>query len=132
MSIVDAAQAGLVNIGAAVVQIAAGRDHTCVVTVQGKVRCWGQGAHGELGHGDTETIGDDEPPSAAGDVSLPEGAVQVVAGDSFTCALLESGKVSCWGLGEDGRLGLGNQRTIGDDELPSSVEPLLPFRRKLP
>lgn len=59
-----------VDVGASVVAIAAGNDHTCVVTDHGTVRCWGLAFFGRLGYGDDEHIGDDEAPSSAGDVPV--------------------------------------------------------------
>lgn len=123
------AAVGPVDVGAEVAQIAAGREHTCALTTQGRVRCWGAGARGALGYGTTYDVGDDEPPASLGDVDLAEKAVQVAAGDSFTCALLQSGRVSCWGSGGDGEIGYGATSNIGDDELPRDVRPLEPFRR---
>lgn len=48
----------------------------------------------------------------------PSGALQVVAGDYHTCALLPSRKVRCWGDAQYGQLGYGNTNEIGDDEMP--------------
>ena len=45
----------------------------------------------------------------------------VSAGGAFTCALLTTGKVRCWGYSGQGRLGYGNLRDIGDNETPASV-----------
>ncbi len=116
-----------IALGVPAVQIAAGRDHACALTGAGRVRCWGAGRHGALGQGSTANIGDDELPAARGDVPLAERAVQVVAGDSFSCALLETGRVSCWGRGDDGQLGYGAPADVGDDELPLELAPLEPF-----
>ena len=127
VSVMDASQSGLVHLGARAVQIAAGYDHTCALKVDGAVRCWGNGASGSLGYGSTDSIGDDETPIIMPDVELAEPATSVVAGHGFTCALLESGAVSCWGSGADGRLGNGNEQNIGDDEEPASIEPISPF-----
>ncbi len=49
-------------------EIAAGDLHTCARLQGGKLRCWGEGDLGRLGYGNTEDIGDDEPPAMAGDV----------------------------------------------------------------
>jgi alpha-tubulin suppressor-like RCC1 family protein len=113
--------AGNVPVGGTVVQIAAGDFHTCALLDTGAVRCWGRGEAGRLGRGDTEGIGDDEPPSDAGDVSVGGRVVQIAAGGDHTCALLASGSVRCWGLGTDGQLGYRDTENIGDDELPSSA-----------
>ena len=104
----------------------AGRYHTCAVVPPAKLRCWGLGVDGALGHGDTATIGDDEPPAAAGPVDVGPGrSVEAVsAGTAHTCALLDRGAVRCWGFGGDGRLGYANTLTIGDDEPPAAAGPV--------
>ena len=122
-----AAEAAVVPVGEVVTRIAAGHRHTCALTVSGAVRCWGDGAHGALGYGNTLTVGDDEPPAQAGAVQLGESAVQIDAGDGFTCALLQSGAVRCWGLGLGGRLGNGSEEDIGDDEVPADKSPIAVF-----
>jgi cysteine-rich repeat protein len=115
------ASAGDVNVGGAITQIVAGNAHTCAVLATGKVRCWGAGADGRLGYGNTTTIGDTESPASAGDVSLGGAVVQLAAGERHTCAVLATADVKCWGAGADGRLGHGNTLSIGDDEVPSTV-----------
>ncbi len=112
---------GAVDLGAAAVGVVAGHFHTCALSDTGGVRCWGKAEHGQLGYGSTETIGDDETPSSAGEVDVGGVVVQLAAGHAHTCALLETGKVRCWGQSNDGQLGYGNTNTIGDDETPSSV-----------
>ncbi|KAK3254652.1 hypothetical protein CYMTET_36142 [Cymbomonas tetramitiformis] len=46
-----------VNLGEEALQIAGGGHHTCVVTVDGHVRCWGAGSNGQLGQEDTSNVG---------------------------------------------------------------------------
>jgi len=120
------AAAGDVDVGGDVVEVAVGSGisaggHTCARLRRGSVRCWGDGSVGALGYGNTETIGDDESPAAAGDVNIGGAAIQIVAGDGFSCALLQGGNVRCWGYGRRGRLGYGNTETIGDDESPAAA-----------
>ena len=105
---------GKVAIGGPVRAVSVGSTHACALMVNGEVRCWGDPMrNGSLGYGDTRVIGDDEYPSEAGAVKLTEPAKQVAAtGLAHTCALLESGKVACWGkLYED-------VSALGDDEYP--------------
>ena len=123
----NAATAAIVALGEVVTSITGGDRHTCALTLSGAVRCWGDGASGALGYGNVKRIGDDESPAAAGVVQLGERAVQVEAGNGFTCALLESGTVRCWGEGDSGRLGTGTDADVGDDELPLSVPPVEVF-----
>ncbi|RME92109.1 MAG: hypothetical protein D6767_03920 [Candidatus Hydrogenedentota bacterium] len=113
--------AGDVNVGGTVTQIAAGYNHTCALLDTGKIRCWGDASSGQLGYGNTTTIGDNESPSSVGYVNVGGTATHLAAGYNHTCALLDTGKIRCWGAGSYGQLGYGNTATIGDNELPSSV-----------
>jgi cysteine-rich repeat protein len=115
------ATAGDVGVGGRVVRLAAGEAHTCALLDRGAVRCWGEGASGRLGYGNTNDIGDDESPVVAGDVNVGNGVVQVAAGGEHTCALMDTGPVRCWGNGLAGRLGYGNTNDIGDNETPASA-----------
>jgi alpha-tubulin suppressor-like RCC1 family protein len=115
------ADAGDINIGGKVVQIAAGMLHTCALLETGNVRCWGAGHEGRLGYGNHENIGDDETPADAGDLDIGGQIIQISAGEYATCALLAGGGVRCWGLAENGELGYGNLETIGDDETPADA-----------
>jgi alpha-tubulin suppressor-like RCC1 family protein len=122
------ASAGDVDVGGVVAHVAAGGYHTCALLENGAVRCWGSAHHGQLGYGNTEAIGNDETPASAGDVDVGGTVVQIAAGLWHTCALLEGGRVRCWGGGvpsEDpfnfGQLGYGNTVAIGDNETPASA-----------
>jgi alpha-tubulin suppressor-like RCC1 family protein len=137
-------EVGDVVVGGSVSQIATGREHTCALLRSGSVRCWGRNKDGQLGYGHTDTVGDENDiyhvccvnkrtsrppptklslstPAKAGDVPLGGRAVQITAGYKHTCALLDTGKIRCWGNNEHGQLGYGHTRTIGDDETPASV-----------
>ncbi len=102
-----------------------GDEHSCALAA-GRVRCWGSGAYGQLGYGNTEDVGDDETPSSAGNVDLGETTpvIQVASGYAHTCALLASGRVRCWGANGSGQLGLGHTLQIGDDETPGTQGPV--------
>ena len=115
-----------IGTGRRAVAIAAGTDHTCAILDTGRVRCWGFGADGLLGYGNTTTIGDNEHPASAGPVNLGSGrrAVAIAAGLYHTCVILDTGRVRCWGWGGQGALGYGNTDTIGDNEAPAAVSPV--------
>lgn len=113
-----AGASALVSLGGEATQVSIGAAHSCAVLESGAVRCWGSGASGRLGYGDTDDVA---LPSDAGDVPLGGAAVQVSAGEDHTCVVLDTGAVRCWGAGGSGRLGYGNFDTIGDDEDPSTA-----------
>jgi alpha-tubulin suppressor-like RCC1 family protein len=74
------------------VEVAVGLDHACVRKTSGAVVCFGSNAKGQLGDGSLQ--------SSLAPVPV-EGLVgsvrQIVARAKFSCALVESGAVSCWG-----------------------------------
>jgi alpha-tubulin suppressor-like RCC1 family protein len=115
------ASQGYVNLGGRATKISAGSQHTCAVLTTGKVRCWGRNDNGQLGYGHSNNVGDNEAVWTAGDVSVGGLVKDVAAGGYHTCALLTTGKVRCWGLGDHGQLGYGNTTEIGDNEHPSTV-----------
>lgn len=89
-----------------------------------RIKCWGLGNNGQLGYGDTSNRGSD--PNTMGD-NLPlvdlgtESRVkQVSPGRYFTCALLITNNLKCWGYGGSGSLGSGSQSqiTATGDALP--------------
>ena len=84
----------------AIVELAAGESHTCARRVDGTVECWGSNSYGELGNGGT--LRSEQPVPV---LDLGGGARSIGLGDSFGCALLDNGRVSCWGDNEDGRVG---------------------------
>ncbi len=110
-----------VNLGVAATQLSVGGGHACVLLADGSARCWGRNEHGQLGLGHTDDIGDDEPAGAGGPIALGGAAIQISAGGSHTCALLEGGDVRCWGSGDKGKLGYGSEANIGDDETPEAA-----------
>jgi alpha-tubulin suppressor-like RCC1 family protein/flagellar hook assembly protein FlgD len=87
-----------------VVSVAAGVDHTCAITDDGQLWCWGGNGNAQLG--DTTLVDHDLPAS----LTYWSGkAEQVVAGDQFTCASNNFGLVYCWGANLGGQVGSGNQ-----------------------
>jgi len=94
------------GLSGAVNTIAAGDDHTCVVTNAGQVQCWGFNEIGQLGDGTTL-----DRNSAVNVVGL-EGVRSMAAGWGHTCALSEAGSVYCWGSNEFGQLGVDTEEEI--------------------
>jgi alpha-tubulin suppressor-like RCC1 family protein len=97
-------------------QIATGYGHTCALISDGTVTCWGYGADGQLGTGNTNTS--DVPVAVTGGALENKTVTQIATGAYHTCALISDGTVTCWGFGADGQLGTGN--TI-DSNIPVAV-----------
>ena len=84
-------------------------SQTCALMSGGGVQCWGYNEEGEVGNG---TAGANT--ATPGPVTnLSSGAKAVATGGNFSCALMTSGTVSCWGSNSLGQLGNGS--TTGSD-----------------
>lgn len=59
---------GDVDVGGVVTRLTASWYETCAILEGGALRCWGSGYRGKLGHGNSESVGDDETPASAGDI----------------------------------------------------------------
>jgi alpha-tubulin suppressor-like RCC1 family protein len=92
--------------------------HTCVRLDTTQIKCWGGSGHGETGLGSKQTRGG--RPGEMGDalpiVDLGAGSPEALVSQSaHNCAIIEGGKVKCWGANWLGQLGLGDTESRGDD-----------------
>ncbi|MBL7714708.1 MAG: hypothetical protein JNL01_04515 [Bdellovibrionales bacterium] len=124
-------------------QITAGKTHACM-RVQRTLPpfnvtayCWGDNRLGALGNGGCKASACGNPnPDPNEDpltvpmfhinryprsVGIPTGSTSISAGDNFTCAILATGQVSCWGHNTSGQLGGGPTSTEAYDATPSAV-----------
>ena len=86
--------------------LAAGAMHTCAITRDNTLDCWGFDASGELGGGDSAVdcgIGPCSPEPRP--VVSARRFESVVAGHQHTCAV-SGGEVWCWGNNSHGQLGV--------------------------
>lgn len=87
--------------------IAAGVHHACALD-HGRVLCWGLDRRGMLGvgeHGLGEFVTTPMPVLGLADAGP---IVQLDADYDFTCALGQDGGVWCWGVNDEGQLGVGD------------------------
>ena len=83
------------------VQMSAGDWHTCAILDDASMECWGRNDHGQLGDG---TNADSRTPVS---VTLPgEKFLAVSTGAKHTCAVTDTWALKCWGLNENGQLGI--------------------------
>jgi alpha-tubulin suppressor-like RCC1 family protein len=92
-------------------QVSVGDEHACALLSSHRVDCWGDNRYGKLGdgvkhHGFKNTYGIDISPAPV-QVSGIKNATAISAGGEYTCALLSSGRVECWGYDAYGQLGNG-------------------------
>lgn len=73
-------------------QLVASGGHACALSAEGTARCWGDNFKEQLGN-DNGTIDSTVPVDVVG----LSGAVALSAGAGYTCAVLETGALSCWG-----------------------------------
>jgi len=92
----------VVGMASGVVEVSCGRNHTCALTDAGKVTCWGQNEHGQLGDGTLDVRHVPTPVSGLG----PDVAT-IAAGDVHSCAIVSPATAMCWGANWDGQLGNG-------------------------
>ena len=99
-----------------IVQLGAGRNHTCALKSDGQVLCWGNQRYGILGNGNGgDTYGDfttrpslvklnsgDDPEDFLDDI------VRLGIGNEHSCVLKSDKKVWCWGRGRYDKFGNGN------------------------
>ncbi|MCY1071678.1 hypothetical protein OV090_43440 [Nannocystis sp. RBIL2] len=103
------------DLGGPVAQLSVSETHACALLQDGTLRCWGSNFYGQLGYGDTNHRGDapGEMPPPPVDVGGP--VARVTASTDFTCAVLTSGEVRCWGRNSGTQLGYAASGTaVGD------------------
>ncbi|MFY0580814.1 RCC1 domain-containing protein [Cystobacter fuscus] len=105
-----------------VVDIATGRGHVLALGADGRVRSWGLGISGQLGHGKSGMLGSRAQPVDVLDVT---DAVAVSALNNVGFALSASGTLWAWGQNSNAQLGDGG---LAERPRPIQVRGLGPVR----
>jgi alpha-tubulin suppressor-like RCC1 family protein len=87
-------------------QVSAGANHTCGITSDRRLYCWGANYNGQVGDGTSGAENSRSRPVPVG------GALrfrQVSAGRGYTCAVTTDNLVYCWGWNDFGQLGDGTK-----------------------
>jgi alpha-tubulin suppressor-like RCC1 family protein len=99
-----------------VTDVSAGYHHACAIA-NSRAYCWGAGANGRLGNGDT--VDSAVPVLVDGGDMAGKNVTAISAGYNFTCAIAD-GDVYCWGYGGMG--GMGNGTAAADNPDPVEVD----------
>jgi len=86
--------------GISFVALDAGGDHTCGLTEDDAVYCWGRNDDGQLGDGSTTSQLQPVPVAGGERFSF------VAAGADYTCGLSPAGEAYCWGANDANQLGV--------------------------
>ncbi|KAG5179299.1 regulator of chromosome condensation 1/beta-lactamase-inhibitor protein II [Tribonema minus] len=90
--------------------IAAGGHNTCVLLDDFTVKCWGEGKYGQLGQGRKTDLF--LPPISAINLGPGRTAKAIATSGHHMCAILDDSTVKCWGEGDYGEFGLGNNAEL--------------------
>ena len=115
--------------GTQVTSIASGEKHNCVITQLMESYCWGEDGNNRL-NTEYECTNDFTNGCYNNDRHIPatsilpagRNAIAVVAGDEWTCLLLDNGGVYCFGNNGKGELGNGSTNGQGPNYVPMPTE----------
>ena len=92
--------------------LSCGWAHTCALSINHSIKCFGANSAGQLGYGHSMSIGDG-PGEMGDDLKIVDlgtdfEPIQVECGFASSCALSTEYRMKCWGLNTDGQLGQGD------------------------
>jgi alpha-tubulin suppressor-like RCC1 family protein len=99
--------------------VSAGSYHTCALTADRRVLCWGWNSYGQVGDGSMVNR------PTAFELPEPSGVIALATGGFHTCVLQGDGMGQCWGQNSLGQLGDGSETDtvapVGVFSLPPSM-----------
>ncbi len=104
----------------AVQNIYAGINHSCATTDMGNAMCWGNNQSNQLG-----PLAMESPQAVPSQVAFGAPVRQMALGEDFSCALLESGVLRCWGGNNDKVINASADAVVAQ---PTRVQPTVTFR----
>lgn len=95
--------------------VATGAAHTCAVTLDNRLFCWGDSNEGQVGGGSSSGY-QFTPLHIDTDTTY----LSVVAGELYSCAITTDNKLKCWGRNSYGQLGVDSTTEM---TVPTEVTP---------
>ncbi len=103
------------------VDVCGGEEHSCALTEDSSVWCWGKNLHGELGLSDFKVRLE---PTLLPNLKLS----RIACGGYNSCGLRSDGALFCWGDNFEGKIGQGDPFDSADIPTPTRVAPTRLFR----
>ena len=102
--------------GIGALMVSAGSYHTCAITIERNVMCWGENWNGQLG--DSSNTDRKRPV----EVTIPSNssAVSIDSGAFHSCLGMNDGSMFCWGYNAHGQLGNG-ENLDSNRPIPSAL-----------
>jgi alpha-tubulin suppressor-like RCC1 family protein len=89
-----------------IASLAAGPHHTCALTVDGELWCWGSNDRGQLML-EPDEMGNDAYTHTPVRLVVGASVLAVATGTTHTCAMVDTGEILCWGTNTEGQIGDG-------------------------
>jgi len=103
----------------AIVEISAGKDHTCARKLNGNIYCWGKTSYGQAGAATATCY--QGVPCVTSPRNVGIAGSQVELGYDHTCAVDNAGQGVCWGANHN--MQLGNGTWSQTTNLPANAQP---------
>ncbi len=104
--------------------ISAGYGHTCAIRNDNSTVCWGENFWGTLGNGSRSNIGDNSGEMGSSLIAVDlstDYATSLSAGYQFTCAILNTSQVKCWGVNDVGQTGADGWHGMSSDTMGTNL-----------
>ena len=96
-------------------KISTDQTHTCGLKMDNSAWCWGSGEYRKTGRPTNPTTDTNTPINIFGGANS---WLDIDAGNGHTCGIRSDGSARCWGLNDEGQLGIGSTTNSGANASP--------------
>lgn len=94
--------------------VSAGQLHTCAITTDSLGNCWGGPEEWRLGSACATSLCYANPQPISGGLKM----IAISASEAHSCALANDGKAWCWGVNDNGQLGVSRDTSLTGQPVP--------------